>query len=691
MKRIFILSSFVFLVQLLSGRAVAQDEFDKIRKNIIAGLAGQAKDVSGFKDRQLADGSWNDINYKDEAITAWKPIAHLQRIKTYCVAINRTKSTDLNNHIIAGLRYWLSVSPKSKNWWHNEIAAPQEMGEILLLVDEAGMIFPRSLKDSLVGIMKKGDPYKQAGANKLDIAIHYLYRACATKDGGLMKAAVEQAFQPISIGEKEGIQYDYSFLQHGRQLQLSSYGLVFLMGEYRVAAWVMGSRFALSSEKLNILQTYLTQTYLRTIRGEYSDFSVEGRGISRPGVLHKKSSVPDGYTDNTNTWLAYAKKLSPANTAITNAMARIQGAQAPGFGVNPCHQYFYKGDYTLHLREAYSFNVRTVSSRTIRTEAGNGENLFGKFLPDGATDIQRTGSEYYNIMPVWEWDKIPGITCRDFATDQPTTAQWGEPGSTAFVGGVSDGKYGCTVYDMNYNDVTAKKAWFFFDKEVVCLGAGINCTAGEHVTTTLNQCWLQGKAVVDDNPVHGISRLTNPFCIWHDSIGYYLLQKNNVVLSVGEQNGSWKKINQTYSPEEVLGNVFKLFIDHGSKPNDAGYAYCVVPSISLQEAHSYPVNDIEVVANNSSVQAVANSALQMVQVCFYTRGSFSYHQLKITVDKPCLLLIKKINGQQPELWVADPLQLETVVAITLQAGAKRMVKTVQLPGDKYKGRSVRAQ
>ena len=85
-------------------------------------------------------------------------------------------------------------------------------------------------------------------------------------------------------------------------------------------------------------------------------------------------------------------------------------------------------------------------------------------------------------MPIWEWDKIPGVTSRDFKTDQQMTVQWGESGSTEFVGGVSDGKYGATVYDMNYNDVKAKKSYFFFDDEVVCLGAGINSEAAENVT-----------------------------------------------------------------------------------------------------------------------------------------------------------------------------------------------------------------
>jgi len=45
------------------------------------------------------------------------------------------------------------------------------------------------------------------------------------------------------------------------------------------------------------------------------------------------------------------------------------------------------------------------------------------------------------------------------------------PGATAFAGGVSDSLYGASAFELNFDSVTAKKAWFFFDKEVVCLGA----------------------------------------------------------------------------------------------------------------------------------------------------------------------------------------------------------------------------
>ena len=692
--------AFVVILFIQSLSAVAQDEFDIIRKNIVAHQTDVViNNVLTIKNKQQPDGSWEDVNYADSSISIWNPIKHLDRIKVFCSALlsdrqQQKKQFSLETNIISGLRYWNKTSPKSKNWWHNEIAVAQSLGQIILMVDEVGFSFPATLKDSLVLAMKKGNPYRQTGANKIDIALHYLYRACATKDKKLMDSAVQQVFEPIGFGKAEGLQNDYSYMQHGKQLQLSSYGFVFLIGEYKVASWLLSTQFALSKEKTNLLQTYLTQTYLKTIRGRYIDFNVEGRGIARPDVLDKKYAKIEGYSENTGDLLLLAKRVHPPDsTILAQAMLRINGEKTAAYAIEPYHKQFYNADYTLHLRKEYSFNVRTVSNRTIRTETGNRENLFGKFLPDGSTNIQRTGAEYHNIMPVWEWNKIPGITSRNFTNDQPTIVQWGEQGSTEFVGGVSDGKYGCTVYDMNYNGVVAKKVWFFFDKEVVCLGTAINSAQKENITTTLNQCWLKGNASVHVNKrtrlVKSIDSITNPLWLWHDSVGYFFLQKNNVIISTKKQKGSWQKINNAYSSKEIEGSVFKAFINHGVKPISKSYAYAVVPAVALNEIKKYPIGNIEVLSNTDTIQAVSNKSLNMLQICFYQSGTFNNNEMKITVDKPCLVLVKYANTRNPEVWISDPAQQQNEINIYITNSANEtVVKTISLTNSLNKGKSV---
>jgi len=608
------------------------------------------------------DGSWSDIDYSRTDITIWLPINHLTRLREMALAYTDNgkfhNNMDLYNAIIKGLEFWYAKDPRSKNWWFNEISTPQHLGELLIVMRHGGQQVPAALEASLIERMKRGDLYKQTGANKLDVAIHYLYRALLTNNKGLMDSAVEEAFQPISFTNQEGLQFDYSFMQHGKQLQISSYGAVFLSGEYKVASFLTGTPYALSGEKLKMLSNYYVNTYLKALRGGYSDFNIEGRGISRVNALNKR---------NEKERLAQAVRVDPANSNEWNAaIARTSGEQPLSFMIKPSHTFFYCADYTLHTRPSYSFNVRMVSTRTKRTECGNGENLIGKFLPDGATDIQVHGDEYYNIMPVWEWDKIPGTTARDYIEDQPTTARWGEIGSTAFVGGVSDSSYGASVYTMDYNAVTAKKSWFFFDDEVVCLGAAINCSAPENVTTTINQCWLKGDVEVEGKKIKGnsITSYDNPSWIIHDGIGYYFPEKEKVFVSNKEQKGDWYHINNSTPKAKVSGDVFKLWIDHGLNPVNAHYAYIVVPNAkdnSLESANA----SVKIIANTEQLQVVRNEALDITEAVLYKPSSFSVEGYSIKSDKSCVLMLRDFGKDKKKLYVADPTQLESQGTITI--------------------------
>jgi chondroitin AC lyase len=318
-------------------------------------------------------------------------------------------------------------------------------------------------------------------------------------------------------------------------------------------------------------------------------------------------------------------------------------------------------------------------------------------LPDGSTNIQRSGGEYFNIMPVWEWDKIPGITSRDFKEDQPIISQWGETGSTAFTGGVSDGLYGATCYDMDYNEVKAKKAWFFFDKEVVCLGAGINSSAEENIVTSINQCWLGGKikafAKEKTQNVKNNFETNFPNWVWHDSIGYFFYQPVNVLLSAQKQKGNWSRINSSQPKEEVEGNVFKLWINHGSKPVENSYAYSVVPGITFSDMEQYQPGEIAVLSNDKAVQAVFHKKLDIFQCIFYKSGAVHINDLTITVNKPCALLMKNASGASPVILIADPSQQEKEIMLSVKTKnlqAERLI-SINMPAGHLAGSSVKIE
>jgi len=593
-----------------------------------------------------ADGSWQDINYAD---VQYNP---LKRIKDMATAYIRPSNKFYGNQEIYGaitkaLQNWLDKNPRNKNWWYNDIFYPQAIGQTLILMRNAKTQLPIELEKALIQRMvrklKAGD-----GANTSDEALHYLYRACLTQNKSTLDSAAKYLFEPIAVEDgKEGVQVDGSYYQHGKQQAIASYGRVFAGNSVNAAYYLRDTEYALPKAQLDILVSYLKDTFLKTIRGSFYDFNVRGRGISRQDSLN---AFVSGMINK-------VKMFDKGNTAYWEASAWRTSHQRPAsYQIEPSNTVYWKSGYTLQVRPQYTFSVQTASARTLRTERGNNENLLGKFLADGATNIQRSGSEYANIMPLWEWDKIPGTTSRDYADDKGATIkkEWGIPGTTKFVGGVSDGVYGVAAYDLDYDSVQAKKAWFFFDKEVVCLGTGINSLSSQTITTTINQSWLRGKVIEDKS------------FLLHDSIGYFFPAGGEVKITQQNQVGNWYRINQFQEKKEVSGKVFKSWFNHGLQPHDASYAYIVVPGTGAASMHKYPVDAIKIIQNTKAMQAVMHSRLSILQVVFYQKGEFNHNGIVVKVDQPCIVQIEDLNAINPLIFIADPTQENSKVQIEIK-------------------------
>ena len=694
MKKLFLIAFIIVCIAPFASFAQIVSPFDKIMNRVYHDVAKEKTNSDKKAKVTLAtlkdDGSWADIDYKSTAITKWEPSTHLDRITNLLQAYTNQQSTlyadkNLITGIVKGLQFWYTIDAKSENWWHNEISVPQKLGILLIIANYGDTKLPADLKANLLKRMIRGDVEKKTGANKTDIATHFFYRALLTNDDKLLASSLEQLFRPVQlVNDEEGLQYDFSYLQHGPQLYISGYGEVFVSGVLKVVNYVEGTPFALSKDKLALFSTFYRNTSLRTIRGNYGDFSVEGRGVSRVDRLKKSEKGT----------LETFKQVDPEHASDWNkAITRFSESGKPADGITPFHQQFWKADYALHVRPDYTFSVRTTSDRTKRTETGNKENLYGRYMPDGATNIQVNGPEYFNIMPIWEWDKIPGTTSRNYQQDRLTTVNWGETGYNAFSGGVSDGIYGATAYDLKYDSVSAKKAWFFFDQQIVCLGAGINSNTPEEVTTTVNQAWLNGNVKLPDHQTVKAEQLINydakkqPW-FYHANIGYYFPNGGALSLSTKKQTGNWFKINNSFSKDEISGDVFKFWINHGVNPHDASYAYIVMPALKSEKAmEAYDPKTITILSNTADQQAVYHQQLNMLQAVFYKPSQLEMEMFSITVDKPCILMIKEVNGNKKQLFISDPLYKEKSINVVYKdkrTGKSNSMK-IDLPNGPYLG------
>jgi chondroitin AC lyase len=350
------------------------------------------------------------------------------------------------------------------------------------------------------------------------------------------------------------------------------------------------------------------------------------------------------------------------------------------------NKHFWRSDYTSHHRPAYFTSLKMCSERTVGIELNmNSENKLGYWLPYGLTYIYRRGDEYTAIFPVWDWALLPGVTSphvevKDYDKSESRTQQ------TVFVGGVSDGQYGVSAMDFSKRGTKAKKAWFWFDKEWVALGAGIASIHEASIVTGINQCLLNGKVMIDGKQMkRGSQKLKNPLWILHDSVGYIFPTDEPVHIKAGIQQGNIQRIYGLGKDTVYSHKVFSLWFDHGVKPDNKTYQYIVVPGTNSKDLGKYAKKlPITVLSNTSKIQAISYDNLGITGIVFHQAGEFGIAKgLIVSVDHPCLVLLN-----EGEITVCDPTALLADITITLRDDGNVQTKRVDLPTGGFAGKNV---
>src|SRR5690606_31075324 len=172
-----------------------------------------------------------------------------------------------------------------------------------------------------------------------------------------------------------------------------------------------------------------------------------------------------------------------------------------------------------------------------------------------------------------------------------------------------------------HDPLQAKKSWFFFDDEFVCLGAGISSETNKPVHTTLNQNLLKGKVTVSTRsgesiPSSGTHELDEVNWIHSGQVAYFFPEPQKAYLSIGPVTGNWTDISKQTSTlkEDVTMDVFKLWVDHGNRARGETYVYIVVPGVEMEEAKAYNLHGtLEILSNTKQIQAVKHKKLEITQ------------------------------------------------------------------------------
>lgn len=625
------------------------------------------------------DGSWPDVNYAGTRTTSWEPATHLRRLLSLTQAWFSPDSPEHGNRNLASdisraLDYWLHKDPR-RPWWWDCIGAPNMLSHVMLLFEEQLTDFQKTKGIDILSRAKLG----ATGQNLVWQAEITARRAALERDVELLRRAFELIASEIKISGEEGIQADFSFHQHGHCLYNHGYGANFAVDTARLAAMANGTACAYPDEKIALISAYILDGSQWLMRGQHPDFGAQGREITRPDQTAAYLGKAANHMLETNT-----KRKQEFKALI----ARLAGRQAQPLTGN---KHFYRSDIMVHHRPGWYMSARMYSERTENTDGLSGceEGLLSHYIADGATCIMRHGREYLNIFPVWDWQRIPGTTV-ELAPHQP-----GEPRrktSSSFAGGVSDGIAGTAAFHLERDSMRARKAWFFFTDMAVCLGAGISCDSDNEVVTTLNQCLLTGPIHVggSDGEIktpEADTRTLDVNWAWHDSTGYLFAKTTPVTLGALAHTGNWQRISAQRPADTITEKIFTMGLTHGVKPEDADYAYAVVPERDAQTMPELAKKPpFKIAANSSNVQAVCHVDDKALGIVFHEPGKFEWEGWRVAVDRPCALLIRYTNDSL--IAVSDPRALGGTLKLDISTpDGQNSTTEVKLPDGLHAGKS----
>ncbi|MBT6005478.1 MAG: chondroitin lyase, partial [Prolixibacteraceae bacterium] len=340
-------------------------------------------------------------------------------------------------------------------------------------------------------------------------------------------------------------------------------------------------------------------------------------------------------------------------------------------------KFFWQTEHFVFQRPNFYTTVRMFSTRNRNMEVPyNGPGKTTHHRADGTNYLMLKGDEYHNIWAVYDWQKISGTTIMQ-KPELYGPAEIQKDGLTDFVGAVSDGLYGAVAFDFKspHDMLEAKKAWFFFDEEYVCLGTDIKSRPDLPVATTINQVLMKSDVTIlrdgkTEKLPKGNHQLENVKWVHQDKIGYIFPGPTIINLSNQTEKGRWSDITdqKNISEEIVSEEIFILSVNHGKRPNNASYQYIVVPDVSVTELTSGANNNrnIKILSNTPDLQVVNNSKLEICQCAFYKAGELEISSgFKIKMDSQGMAMLKMQGNKIDELTISDPSRKLNRITITV--------------------------
>ncbi|MFR9603841.1 MAG: polysaccharide lyase family 8 super-sandwich domain-containing protein [Rikenellaceae bacterium] len=634
---------------------------DQCLMELVAHSLPMESDTEMLLSTIKADGSWDGIYYTSPARSAWEAQAHIKNMMKLARSYKSPKSkfygdAKVLEAIGRAMNYWCDNGFTCPNWWYNAIGVPKVYAPLLLLLED----------DLSPELMAKGikilEPAERemTGQNKVWLNGVTFIKGLLLDDESIVERTSQAIKSELRLSREEGVQYDYSFQQHGAMQQFGNYGLAFASS---LSYWMRifsGTAYDFTQEQKDIMRNYMTRGLNTTIWRGYMDVGSCGRqlfGNSQPG---KAASLLISNLNMMNLDKSAVGKYQDyiSRNYITPDENNLTG-----------HFSFPISKYTIHRADDFMFSVKMFSTKIVGGEVTNNENLKGYHLADGATMIYITGEEYHNIFPFWDGKYMPGTTVE--LNDKPLKVLKNDASylnGSDMVGCMGSGMFGVSALEYRRDGVEANKSWFFMDDMVVCLGNGIVAQSGDPLVTTLNQCnYRGGAAYLNAGEIAPINKedIYSAPKVFSDGVGYESLDGSSIEFIAREQRGDWHDVALFFPSTDERGEVFTAQIKHPA--NSVGsYAYVIKPAVdSSKFLNAECPNNFSILQNNASATAVESATDDVAMVVFWAAGSVQTKLGTITASAPVIVMvqIEKETGNQI-CTTQNPLNNNAVVTVS---------------------------
>jgi len=640
-----------------------------------AGITNQYSRILQMARAYAIEGS---AYYRDNAIMA--------KIRKAMLYMHNNYYSDKNLH----------TYPTRNNWWDWEIGSAQHIVNILMLCSEG---FNQNEINIFLAPVNEYVPYpSMTMANLVDVAYVCVAASALQHDAARMvisRNKLDECMGYVTYGD--GFYHDGSFVQHTIIPYTGSYGPILLEALSKIVLAIDDTCFHAKEELINEQYKWAVDSFVplmyhgafyghvrgRSICRTSTDVSLGGaafKGMLRmthyvdtgkanvlKGILKEYIEYNDAYYQSSLT--PYDQQLYIELKADNSVGARVQYELVKMFALM---------DRAVASLTDYGVGISLSSSRMAKYESINEENSRGWYTGDGMLYIYTTvndySPDYWRNVNMYH---IPGTTVTNALRRDPTKNTTDDLKKENINSSDTLSKYdfvgGCYLdksmaVAMQFESSTAKmknaskgipfsstlngkKAWFIFDDEIVCLGAGISCTDKYDTETVLENRRLPMTEAffANGNEVSGKNGIIEDCSsIWFSTLGgIYLPTATDI--SFGRYTGA--EVDSIAKNKKV--SFLELYINHGRNLYNETYEYVMLPTMTKEETEAYcAAPDVTVLSNTASIQAAKDNSSGTKGYVFWKAGTFD----GVTVSDACTVIV-----QGNSVAVSDPtMKLESL-------------------------------